>query len=67
MNQWVRLDERGGVPEGERPGGTVRTEDVVHDDLHGKDEQVTPPSRSWTTSSSPTWRREPPNGKAMHK
>ncbi|MFD5191933.1 hypothetical protein ACFWMU_28010 [Streptomyces sp. NPDC058357] len=42
MNQWVRLDERGGVPEGARPEGTVRIEDAVRNDLYAKDEQVTP-------------------------
>ncbi|MFJ4885869.1 hypothetical protein [Streptomyces sp. NPDC088731] len=42
MNQWVRLDERGGVPEGARPEGTVRTEDAVHKDLYDKDEHATP-------------------------
>ncbi|MEE1743145.1 MULTISPECIES: hypothetical protein [unclassified Streptomyces] len=42
MNQWVRLDERGGVPEGARAEGTVRIEDAVHNDLYDKGEQVTP-------------------------
>ncbi|MEE1841034.1 hypothetical protein ACIPJN_23365 [Streptomyces sp. NPDC086796] len=42
MNQWVRLDERGGVPEGARPEGTVRTDDAVHKDLYDKDEHATP-------------------------
>ncbi|MFJ5130478.1 hypothetical protein ACIP80_36000 [Streptomyces sp. NPDC088555] len=67
MNQWARLDERGGVPEGARPEGTVRTEDAVHKDLYDKDEHATPASRGWTTSSPPTWRREPTNGKIIHK